>query len=177
MNTTEDPNTVIQVRARAMNLAKINFAATAVLSAAVMVMAVWSLQEARADDPPTPVSDASALVRSIRDQEAWVDRVESLSLRASVLYETTPAGISKRRRQLQEQLVAEERIEKNRGLRPRATQTIELAFDRKRVRWWDRWDPDWFDLRTWDGKRLITYVSYNTPPNEREYRIGSERGT
>jgi hypothetical protein len=151
--------------------------ATAVLSAALIVVTAWSWPAARADEPATPVADPSVLVRSIREQEAWLDRVESLTLKADVLYETTPAGIAKRRRKLREQHIAEEQIENNRGLRPRATQTVELAFDRNRVRWWDQWDPDWFDLRVWDGKRLITYSSYNTPPSEREYRISGERGT
>ncbi len=169
---------------------QINPATTALLGAGLIVAAAWSLREARADEPPTcgqaqapgaphlaPGDDASVLVRSIREQEAWVDHVESLSLKAAVVYETTPAGIAKRRRTLQEQLMNEEHLEKESGLKPRATQTIELAFDRKRVRWWDRRDPDWFDLRVWDGKRLITYCSYNTPPDEREYRIQSQRGT
>ena len=39
------------------------------------------------------------------------------------------------------------------------------------MRSWDYWVPDWFDLRVWDGQRLIVHVSYDTPPDRREYRI------
>jgi hypothetical protein len=175
---------------RMMITVKINPATIALLGAGLIVAAAWSWPRARADEPRasgpaqlpdarhlSPGDDASVLVRSIREQEAWVDRVESLALKAEVLYKTTPAGVAKRRSKLREQLIADELIEKNRGLRPRATQTIELAFDRKRVRWWDRWDPDFFELWVWDGNRMITFSSYDTPPNEREYRIRSERGT
>jgi hypothetical protein len=170
-----------------MTLPKRSPVSVSLLYSGLMVYTAWAAQDSRADEPrpPGPVQlpgprplkpedDASSLVRSIREQESWIDRVESLSLKAEVLYETTPAGIAKRRRELQQQRPAGADIEGNRGLRPRTVETIELAFDRKRVRWWEDGDPAWFDLRVWDGHRLIVYSSYDTPPDRREYQIGTD---
>lgn len=151
-------------------------------AAAAILAAGWMVSTASAGPVPVPGAlkpgdDASALVRSIREQEAWIDRVESLWLKAEVRYETTPAGIAKRRRELRKEFPDGRDIESNRGLRPVAFETVELAFDRERVRCWDRWDADWFDLRVWDGRRLITYASYGVPPDLREYQILAEPGT
>ncbi|MFI5458153.1 MAG: TlpA disulfide reductase family protein [Isosphaerales bacterium] len=121
--------------------------------------------------PPVRGDDASAFVQSIREQESWIDRVESLSLKAEVHWETTPRGIAKRRRELQKRFPAGFDIEGNRGLRPSTVETVELAFDRQRARWWDYWDPAWFDLRVWDGKRTVAHHSYDNGPDQEEYLI------
>jgi hypothetical protein len=136
-----------------------------------MAAAASSWRDARADERPSSLMDASALIRSIREQEAWVDRTESLWLKAEVVHETTPAGIARRRHELEKQGRAGADLEKARGLRPRSSHIVEFARDRTRLRSWDDWDPDWFDLRVWDGKRLIAYVSYDTPAERRDYRI------
>jgi hypothetical protein len=167
-----------------MMLSKLNLAAAVLLFAGMMVGAVSAGRDSRADEPrpagPSqapaarslkPGDDAAALVRSIREQQSWIDRVESLSLKGEVICETTPAGIAMRRRAMEKQGRAQADIERSRGLRPRSTHTPEFAFDRNRLRSWDYWDPDWFDLRVWDGHRLIVHVSYDTPPDRREYRI------
>jgi len=151
--------------------------AAAALLAAGWMIATASAGPVPAAGEPKPGNDASALVRSIREQEAWIDRVESLRLKADIRFETSPAGIAKRRRELRKKFGDGRDIESNRSLRPVAFETIELAFDRERVRWWDRWDADWFDLRVWDGRRLITYASYGVPPDRREYQILAEPGT
>jgi hypothetical protein len=154
------------------------------LYSGMMVWTAWISRDSRADEPRpdgrTPVAaagslkpgeDAAALVRSIREQQSWIDRVQSLSLKGEVVYERTPAGIAMRRREMEKQGRAGADIERSRDLRPRSALAPEFAFDQKRLRSWANTDDDWFDRRVWDGKRLIVHVSYDTPPDRREYRI------
>lgn len=123
-----------------------------------------------------PGDDASALIRSIREREAWIDRLESLSIRAEIRYEVTPAGIAKRRRELRAVFSDERAIAAHRDLRPVTVESIELDFDRHRLRWSNSQDPNWFDLRVWDGRRMILHSSYDTPPDRRAYVIAPEAG-
>jgi len=98
--------------------------------------------------------DASALVRSAREGEAWIDRVESLWLKADVAWERTPEGLAKRRKELQAQFPGQD-VEGMPDLRPTGDQKTELAFDRKRLRVWNRWPWGVEELRVWDGRRYV----------------------
>ena len=166
-----------------MRPATTNLPMSTLLRAGLMMAAASSWRDTRADEPRpsgwvqvantrqlSPGGDASALIRWTWGREAWVDRIESLSLKGDVVYEMTPAGIAKRRHKLEQQGRARD-VEESRGLRPRTTRTIVFAFDRNRLRSWDYEDPDWFALRVWDGRRLMVHVSYDTPLDRREYRI------
>jgi hypothetical protein len=74
-----------------MILAKLNPATVALLGVGLIVAIASAMQDARADEPRpagpaqvpdaralVPGVDAAALIRSIREQESWIDRVESL---------------------------------------------------------------------------------------------------
>lgn len=121
--------------------------------------------QAAADGP-----SAAELVRSIRRQEAWVDRVESLWIKASVAWERTPRGIAKRRRELQQQFPGQN-LDAMPDLRPMGAQRSELAFDQTRVRTRDLWPWGVDDLRVWDGKRYLGQDHYEKTPERDGYLI------
>src|SRR4051794_6870075 len=89
-------------------------------------ISLWIVAEAS-----TRGEDAAAIVRTVREQEAWVDRLDSLWLKAKVQFERTPQGIAKNRRELEKRfpgLALDGKV----NLRAKGTQTVELAFDRTR---------------------------------------------
>src|SRR5262245_16230255 len=91
-------------------------------------MGLFSAGFATADEP-----DAAELVRKVRKQEAWIDRVDSLWLKADIMWERTPRGFAKRRRELQRELPGQN-LDKHPDLQPIDPQKSEVAFDRTRVR-------------------------------------------
>src|SRR5262245_54658747 len=83
---------------------------------------------ARAEHP-----DAAAPVPQVREQEAWIERVESLRIRAVQEWERTPRGIAHGRRQFERQNPGG-RWQDDPNLRARCTWVIEQAYDRRRIR-------------------------------------------
>lgn len=65
-----------------------------VRSGLYVVMLLGSTAGGFAEEP-----DPAPLVRRAREQESWVDRVESLELKAEIQWERTPRGIERRRAQ------------------------------------------------------------------------------
>jgi len=127
----------------------------------VILVAGW----AKAEEP-----NAAALVREVRAQEAWLDRVKSLWLKAEVTWERTPQGIAKQRRQLQKQFPGQN-VDSLPDLQPLDRQRTEIAFDRTRVRTRELWPWGVDDLQIWDGKRYIGREQYKKSPKGDSYLI------
>lgn len=98
--------------------------------------------------------DVAALVRKVRARGAWIERVVSFQVEAEVRWETTPAGLAHRRKDLRKRFPGAD-IEKFTDLWPRRTQRVELAFDRGRMRLRDYRLGQTDDLRIWDGARFV----------------------
>src|SRR5262245_62070705 len=107
-------------------------------------IAIASAAPASAAPPAAP--DAAALVRSVREQEAWIDRVDSFWLKALITWEETPRGIARRRREAVDAGPVQFTLDLSRS----QIQRSEVAFDRTRIRKSDQspWGTD--DLRVWD---------------------------
>src|SRR5271157_5550543 len=76
--------------------------------------------------------DAAALVRQVREREAWIERVDSIQIRAVEYCERTPKGVEHRRRELEKQYPGPQ-WESDPNLRPRYKLIIEQAYDRTRL--------------------------------------------
>ncbi|WP_435016420.1 TlpA family protein disulfide reductase [Tundrisphaera sp. TA3] len=98
--------------------------------------------------------DAAVLVRKARADEAWIDRVDSFQLKAEVVWERTPRGIARQRKEMQAQFPGAN-LDGEFNLQPRGVQQVELAFDRRRVMIRDVWPWGVDDLRVWDGRRYV----------------------
>jgi thiol-disulfide isomerase/thioredoxin len=122
---------------------------------------------------PGDVPDVAALVRAVRAQEAWIDQVDSLWLKADVIWERTPKGIAKRRRELQARYPGVN-VDSSPELQPRGEQKTEVAFDRTRVRTRNQWPWAIDDLRVWDGKRYIGRVLPKNDPTRESILITRE---
>jgi thiol-disulfide isomerase/thioredoxin len=120
-------------------------------------------------EPPDP----AALVRQVRDREAWIERVESLQLKAEMHWARTPRGIVHRRQAIQAQFPGAD-LSKDPDLQPRGTTIVELAFDKARIRLRDRQVSFVDDLRIWDGKRFVLYDRYDQAPDRNGYLINRE---
>ena len=105
---------------------------------------------ARAADPP----DAAALVRSVRTQEAWLDHVDTFWIKADITFSKPPASIARRRRELERERPGAN-LDGLIELQPRVEERVEVAFDRRRVRTWERWPDGREDLNVWDGRRFV----------------------
>jgi thiol-disulfide isomerase/thioredoxin len=116
---------------------------------------------------------AAALVRQVRDREAWIERVASLQLKAENHWERPPRGIEQRRRELQKQFPGAD-LSSLRDWQPRGTTIVELGFDRARVRLRVQQVGFEDDLRIWDGKRFILHNSYDRSPDRNGYLINRE---
>jgi thiol-disulfide isomerase/thioredoxin len=117
--------------------------------------------------------DPAALVRQVRGQESWIDRVESLRLTAEIRWERTPLGIEQRRRELRRQFPDAD-LSQFRDLQAHTSQIVELAFDRKRIRLRIEDVGESEDLRIWDGKRFILHNRYDLAPDRSGYLINRE---
>src|SRR5262249_14640182 len=118
----------------------------------------------------------AALVRAVRAQEAWIDRVDSLWLKADVTWERTPKGIARRRRELQAQSPGVD-VDASPELQPRSEQRTEVAFDRTRVRVWNQWPWGSDELRIWDGKRYVGRAFSKDDPRSESILITREPGS
>jgi len=116
--------------------------------------------------------DAASLVRQVRDREAWIDRVESLSIKAVQHWERTPKGLELSRRRLEKDFPGT-RPENDPNLRKDLRYTIELAFDRKRIRLRVHDEGYSDDLRVWDGDRFILQNRYADWPGLRPDQDGT----
>ncbi len=104
--------------------------------------------------------DAAALVRQVREQEAWIERVESIRIQAVENWERTPKGLEQLRRRLAPQLT-QEQLERHHDLRHHCKWIIELAYDRKRFRFQDQDEGYSDDLQVYDGRRFFWQNRYN----------------
>ena len=117
--------------------------------------------------------DPAALVRRAREQESWIDRAQSLQLKAEIRWERTPLGLEQRRRELRTQFPDSD-LSKFRDLEANTSQIVELAFDKKRIRLRIEDVGDSEDLRIWDGKRFILHNRYDLAPDRSGYLINRE---
>jgi thiol-disulfide isomerase/thioredoxin len=116
--------------------------------------------------------EAAALVRQVRDQEAWIDRVDSIRIRAVQEWERTPRGIEHGRRRLERQNPGA-RWQEDPNLRARCTWGIEQAYDRRRIRLRVKDEGYSDDLRVWDGKRFFLQNRYADWPGLRPDQDGT----
>ncbi len=121
---------------------------------------------------PAAEPDAASLVRQVRRQEAWIEGVESIHITAVQHWKRTPQGLEHTRRQIERQFPGS-RPGTDPNLRERVKWTIELAFDRTRIRLrlLDEGYSD--DLRIWDGKRFILQNRYSDWPDLRQDQDGT----
>jgi hypothetical protein len=124
--------------------------------------------------PPVTAAepDAAALVRQVRQREAWIETVESIQIRAVQHWERTPKGLEHRRRELEANFPGT-RPETDPNLRERLKWNIELAFDRSRIRLRVQDEGYSDDLRIWDGKRFILQNRYAKWPGLRPDQEGT----
>jgi thiol-disulfide isomerase/thioredoxin len=121
---------------------------------------------------PTAPPDAAALVRQVREREAWIERLDSIRIRAVQDWVRTPKGIEHGRRQFER---------KNQGgrwkddpdLRTRVKCVVELAYDRARIRLRVKDEGYSDDLRVWDGKRFFLQNRYADWPGLRPDQDGT----
>jgi len=104
--------------------------------------------------------DAAALVRQVREQEAWIERVDSIQIQAVENWERTPNGLEQQRRRVLTDLTGEQ-LERHHNLRHHCKWNIELAYDRKRVRFWQQDQGYSDDLQVYDGRRFFWQNRYN----------------
>ncbi len=109
--------------------------------------------------------DPAVLVRQVRQRESWIDRIESLSLKAEIRWERTPRGVEYRRRELRKQFPNAD-LGKFRELYFHTEQVVEQAFDRERIRLRIEDIGHAEDLRIWDGKRFILRNRYVQLPEQ-----------
>lgn len=117
--------------------------------------------------------DAAALVRSVRAQEAWIDRVESFRLKAEVAWKRSPKGMAMKRKELQAQFPGAS-IDAMLKLEFKDVQITQLAFDRQRILSRNLWPWGVDDLRVWDGKRYIGYALQKGAPEHDSYLIARD---
>ncbi len=112
---------------------------------------------------PAAEPDAAALVRQVRERDAWIEHVDSLQIKAVQYWERTPKGLEHRRRMLEKDSPGGH-WENHPDLRPRCKWTIEQAYDRTRLRLrvLDEGYSD--DLRVWDGSRFFLQNRYGEWP-------------
>jgi hypothetical protein len=111
---------------------------------------------ATASEPP----DAAALVRQVRAQEAWIDRVKTLRIRAVEDWERTPKGLERLRRQHARDFPGS-KPENDPDLRPHWKWYIDVAYDQSRIRLRVQDEGYSDDLRIWDGKRYFLQNRYD----------------
>ena len=109
------------------------------------------------------------------DRESWIERVESIRLKAIVLWERTPRGIEQKRRELQKHHPDAD-LAKSRDLRVQTRQIIELAYDKARIRLRVEDVGDREDLRIWDGKRFILRNRDEMAPDRNRCLITRDQG-
>jgi thiol-disulfide isomerase/thioredoxin len=128
-------------------------------------LALWLMIVGFARDAAAE-QDVPAMVRTVREREAWIERVASLHLKAEIHGEITPDGLAKRRRELSQQFPGGN-IEGNPDLKTIHIEEVELAFDAKRVRK-RNYKEDWGyeDLRVWDGRRFILQNRYDNATDQ-----------
>jgi hypothetical protein len=116
-----------------------------------LVLGIVSAGEPEARGAPP---EAAALVRQAREHEAWIDRVESIRIRAVRQWERTPKGIEHGRRQF-ERGNPGGRWQDDPNLRAHCKDVIEQAYDRRRIRLRVKDEEYSDDLRVWDGKLFV----------------------
>jgi thiol-disulfide isomerase/thioredoxin len=124
--------------------------------------------------PATTVPDVPAIVRGVREQENTFHKLKSLYLRIDSSWRTTPQGIAARLAEIKKQFPDTEPTPENFGdLRPEQKDTLEIAFDQRRVRvLWDMQGRS-HDLRIWDGTRAIVHEHYFSN-NQEHYALDRE---
>src|SRR3954452_24607360 len=120
--------------------------------------------------------DPAALVREVRQEQSWVDRVKSLHLRVQGIMNVPPEGVQSRLEQRKKQFPGTQPTTQIfPELNPRSTDTIEIAFDQRRAayRVTDFVGAGRLDHRVWDGKQAIDHEKY---PNEELYALETTPG-
>ncbi|HUW19986.1 MAG TPA: redoxin domain-containing protein [Sedimentisphaerales bacterium] len=121
-------------------------------------------------------SDANAadLVRAVRENENWVHEVDSLYIRIDGKWTRTAEGIAARRAELR-QYFPDSNLDPNRftDLKPTSTETVEMYFDRQRLRFLRDQHGESCTLRIWDGNQAVSHENYMRSRQE-GYYLGPE---
>lgn len=117
-----------------------------------------------ADQAMTYPSSAADRVRRIIEDEAMLDRLDSLHLRMKSRWTTPPHKIEKRRAELEKEYKDEPDVEISAdlfpGLRGEITEDLEIAFDSSRLRKHSDWHDYRAETRIFDGTRLLECENY-----------------
>jgi len=105
--------------------------------------------------------DAAALVREVRAKEAWLCDVESFHIKASTVWTGSPEGRAAHIAELRKEYPKLTVIDEKRfpALRERSEDTIEIAWDRKRLFYFAHSDQV-ENTRIWDGTKGIGHTEY-----------------
>jgi hypothetical protein len=121
---------------------------------------------------PAAEPDAAALVRQVHEREAWIEKVDSIHIKAVQNWVRTPKGIENHRAKLERDFPGS-RPKTDPNLREKLKWTIELAYDRKRIRLRIHDEGYSDDLRIWDGNRFILQNRYSEWPDLRPDQDGT----
>jgi len=101
------------------------------------------------------------LVRTVRESENWIHKIDSFYVRIESKWTRTLEGIAARHTELEKQY-PNTKFDPNQwtGLKPTSTGTIAFAFDQKRL--WDfKYFPDESRLtRIWDGEKSVAHEEF-----------------
>ncbi len=101
---------------------------------------------------------AESLVRAVIEQENRIHEVDGILVRTEWKSIPTPKDIAQTRAELRKKFPGTEiTAERFSDLRPKPYMTVELAFDRSRVRYCRTTEDKGIDLRIWDGKQTCRY--------------------
>lgn len=141
------------------------------LTLPLLGLAIWLIGQGNArgqsggdaNRPSDETVSALELVKNIIQEESAIDRVHTFYLRMLGKWTIPPEVIAARTENLKKTHPdSEVNPERFAELRPAIVQELEIAFDEKRIRKLQNWHDNYYDLRIWDGERM---VSIDRPSN------------
>ena len=119
---------------------------------------------------------AEDIVNRVRQSENWIHQAESIQIFANVKWTHTPEGIANSKKELMEQFpgidVNDQKME---SFAPEVTGRLEVAFDQKRFRYFNKSNDFEEQLQIWDGRQFILYLNDYVAKRE-QYQIEPELG-
>ncbi|UCD76774.1 MAG: TlpA family protein disulfide reductase [Phycisphaerales bacterium] len=142
-----------------------------------LLAALWIASQPAAQTEADNEIDVVALMEEVRQKERWIHDVDSFYLRLEGTLTKTPEAIAKRRAELKRQFPDLEELDPMMftGLRSRIEETLEIAFDSKRVRYFTHWLGSRYEIWIWDGERVLVQ-SGRGPEQISHYAIDDEPG-
>ncbi|HNO77467.1 MAG TPA: TlpA disulfide reductase family protein [Phycisphaerae bacterium] len=112
-----------------------------------------------ANEPHLSDDAVAAMVRSVREGENWIHEVDGLLIRFEGGWTHTPKSIEMNRKRLAG-LAIDGKLDPNRfpTLKPKTTETLELAFDKNRIRRYHENHGYRREESYWDGSRALSKI-------------------